>query len=152
MRLFYIVFILCMSPILVQAQEIREYIDLQMHPAMHIPYRFFGKGFSYFPDGKPPKLRYKHLLKNVAYANYFKNNKAARIIVTGALTKEKVRSRRKARKVILRQIDYVNRFAAENANDFAVARSPQEARDLIHNTQKNSDYSFYRRWAQIGRN
>jgi len=32
----------------VEGGEIREYMDLQMHPTMHVPYSFFGDGFTFF--------------------------------------------------------------------------------------------------------
>lgn len=118
----------------VQAQEIREFIDLQIHPTMHVPYPFFGKGLKFFK--KEPNLKYKHFLKNVNYANYLKNNKGVRIIVTGALNKETVKSSKKAKKVILKQIKYINDFANENSEDFVVAKTPQEVRDFVKNTNK----------------
>lgn len=120
----------------VQETEIREYLDLQMHPTMHVPYSFFGKGFTSFSEEKEPNLSYKHLLKNVNYANYWKDNAGARIIISGALNKENVRNPKKARANILRQINYVNDFAAENSDDFVVAKSPQEARNFILTTKK----------------
>ena len=116
--------------------EIREYLDLQMHPTMHFPYSFFGKGFEYFEEGDEPKLSHKHLLKNVNFANYWKDNKGARIIVTGALNKENIRNPKKARRQILEQLDYVNRFAENNSEHFVVAKSPQEVRALIDSTDK----------------
>ncbi len=70
------------------------------------------------------------------YADYWKENKGARIIVTGALTKEGVKRKAKARKVILKQINYVNQFAKDNSEDFVVAKSPQEVRTLLKTTNK----------------
>lgn len=116
--------------------ELREYLDLQMHPAMHMTYSFFGKGFKYFSEEKEPKLTYKHLLKNVNFANYWQDNAGARIIVVGALNKEWIRRKKKARKHILGQIEYVNHFAEENSEYFVVARSPEEVRELVSTTDK----------------
>jgi hypothetical protein len=109
----------------IPSNELREYIDLQMHPTMHMTYSFFGKSFTYFEKGKEPKRSYKHLLKNVNFANYWQDNKGARIIVAGALNKEGIRNPKKARKRILAQLDYVNQFAADHADEFVVAKSPQ---------------------------
>ena len=119
-----------------QEVEIREYLDLQMHPTMHITYSFFGKGFTYFNEENEPDLSHKHLLKNVNFANYWKGNSGARIIISGALNKENIRNPKKARANILRQIEYVNRFAEENSDDFVVAKSPQEAREFVSTTDK----------------
>lgn len=119
-----------------KTSEIREYIDLQMHPMMHMTYSFFGEGFTYFPEGEEPKLTHKHLLKNVSFANYWEDNPGARIIVTGALNKEGIRNPQKARKHILAQMDSVNQFAMRNADKFVVAKSPQEVRNLIDSTDK----------------
>jgi microsomal dipeptidase-like Zn-dependent dipeptidase len=126
----------CLLPFLVAAQPIRAYMDLQIHTTMHQAYGFFGDGLQYFDTKKPPKESYKHLLKNVNHANYLENNSGARIICNGAITNEWVRSKKKARRVILAQIDYVNAFAAANSEKFAVAKSPQEVRDLVNTTNK----------------
>ncbi|MBL4651148.1 MAG: membrane dipeptidase [Aureispira sp.] len=117
------------------SQEIRTYMDLQMHPTMHIPYSFFGSGFESV-DEVPPHLTYMHQFKNVNYAAHWKKNKGARIIVAGSLTSEWVKSRKKARKVILKQLDYVNQFAKDNSEEFVVAKTPEEVRSYYHNTDK----------------
>lgn len=132
--IFISLLVLLFSP--TNAQEVREYIDLQMHPTMHVPYSFFGKGFRSFIPDKEPKLKYKHQFKDVNYSNYWKNNKGARIIVTGALTKEGIKKNEKARRIILEQIQYVNDFALENSEDFVVAKSPREIRTLLQTTEK----------------
>jgi microsomal dipeptidase-like Zn-dependent dipeptidase len=123
-------------PTTTSAQPIDEYIDLQLHPCMHLTYKFFKPGLTWFDEANPPELSHKHLLTNICYANYFKGNKGARILCVGALTKELIGSPKRARRIIMSQIDYVNNFVAENPDDFAVARSPQELRDLVHNTEK----------------
>ena len=119
-----------------QAQEVHTFLDLQMHPTMHVPYFFFGKGFTYFKPDKEPKLSFKHQFRNVNYANYYEKNEGARIIVAGALTTEGIKNRKKARKVILKQINYVNEFAKANSEHFVVAKSPQEVRKLFNTTNK----------------
>ena len=70
----------------VSAQPIDEYMDLQLHPCMHLTYKFFNPGLTWFNEANPPKLSHKHLLNNICYANYFKGNKGARILAVGALT------------------------------------------------------------------
>jgi microsomal dipeptidase-like Zn-dependent dipeptidase len=119
-----------------QSQILNEYIDLQVHPTMHLQYKFFGKGLQYFDANKPPKLSYKHQFKNICYANYFQENKGARIFVNGAINREYINNSKKAKRKILKQIDYINNFANENAEFFVVAKSPQEVRDYINNSNK----------------
>lgn len=117
-------------------QEIRTYIDMQMHPTMHVPYSFFGKGFEFFEEKKPPHLSYRHQFKNVNYANYWQQNEGARIIVAGALTSEWVKRPKRAKKVILQQLEYMNNFAKVHADQFVVAKTPQEVRRYYHTTNK----------------
>lgn len=111
-------------------------MDLQLHATMHIPYSFFSDGLTWFDEADPPKLKYKHFLKNVCYANYFKANKGLRIMVVGAITKEKMSSRKRAKKMLLEEFDYYRDFVKNNSDDFALARTPQEVRDLVHGTDK----------------
>lgn len=120
----------------VKSQYAAVYMDLQIHPTMHFPYSFFGNGLTWFDSLHPPKLTYKHQFKNVNYANYLHHNKGARIIVNGALTGEWVRSEKRARKLILEQISYVNEFAAANSEYFVVAKTPAEVRALLDSTDK----------------
>lgn len=112
------------------------YMDLQIHTTMHEPYPFFSKGLEYFDSLHPPKLSYKHQLTNVNYANFLEHNAGARIIINGAITTEWIPSQKKARKSILEQIEYVNRFAEAHADKFVVARTPQEVRDYFFHTDK----------------
>ncbi|MEM1000115.1 MAG: membrane dipeptidase [Bacteroidota bacterium] len=120
----------------VPAQPIREYLDLQMHPTMHQAYRFFGRGLEYFPENNPPKLSHRHLLTNVNHANFWDHNPGARIIVHGSILPEVLVARKRARARILAQIAYVDDFVAAHADRFAVARSPEEVRQLVHTTDK----------------
>lgn len=119
-----------------QAQVVHDYIDLQVHPTMHVPYSFFGKGLQFFDEARPPKLRYKHMFTNVNYANYWKDNKGARIFVVGLLNRENMASPKRARNMILKQIAYVDTFVARNSGHFVVAHNPQEVRTLVHTTNK----------------
>jgi len=111
-------------------------MDLQIHTTMHVPYPFFSKGLKYFNEKRPPALSYKHQFKNVNYANYLQANKGARIIANGALNIEYISNPKKARKGILKQINYVNRFAEKNAAHFVVANNPDEVRHYIHHSDK----------------
>ena len=118
------------------AQEIREYMDLQIHTTMHIPYCFFGDGLQYFDPEDPPGLKYKHRFKNVNYANFLEDNPGARIFVNGTILPELIASKKRARRLTLEQIHYVNDFAAAHPDKFVVARTPEEVRHYIHETDK----------------
>ena len=118
------------------AQVVNEYMDLQIHPTISVPYGFFSKGLVFFDPAHPPKLRYKHMFTNVNYANYWKANKGTRIFVVGLIGREGPKRPAKAKKMILEQLDYINKFVANNSADFAVAHSPQEVRNLVHTTTK----------------
>ncbi len=118
------------------SQVIHEYMDLQIHPTMHIAHSMFDPGLTYFDENDPPELTYKHQFKNVNYANYWEDNKGCRIFVVGFMTKERIRDRQKARDVILEQMKYVEDFVQQHSDKFAIARSPQDVRNLVTQTQK----------------
>jgi hypothetical protein len=56
--LLFVVFLLFISSS--SAQEIHEFMDLQTHPCMHVPYSFFGTGPGDFEEGKEPDLTWKY--------------------------------------------------------------------------------------------
>lgn len=134
------IFLILLSPSIFgqvdSSQEIRTYMDMQMHPTMHVPYFFFGDGLVFFDENDPPHLTHMHQFKNVNHANYWQKNKGARIIIAGSLTSEWVKSKKRARKVILKQLEYVNEFARTHSEDFVVAKTPEEVRAYYHNTDK----------------
>lgn len=119
----------------VQAQEVREYIDLQTHPCMHLMFKRFDPGLTYFDESNPPELSHKHFFDNILYANYVADNPGSRILCIGALNRENT-SAKKGKELVLKQIEYINQKVEEHPEDFAVARTPQEVRDLVHNTDK----------------
>ena len=118
------------------SQIIHEYMDLQIHPTMHIAHPRFDPGLTYFDSTTPPELTYKHMFDNVNYANYWEDNKGCRIFVVGFMTRESISDRQKARDVILEQMKYVEEFVQQHAEKFAIARSPLEVRNLVTQTQK----------------
>ncbi len=111
-------------------------MDLQIHPTMHIAHHNFTPGLLYFDPADPPKLTYKHVFKNVNYANFWENNSGCRIFVVGFMTKERIRNRQKARSVIVQQMDYVEEFVKQHPDKFAIAKSPREVRELVSQTKK----------------
>lgn len=94
----FLFLISCLLQLTVKAQPIHEYMDLQIHTTMHVPYPFFSKGLKYFNEKRPPALSYKHQFKNVNYANFLQANKGARIIANGALNSEYISNPKKAKK------------------------------------------------------
>lgn len=128
--------IISLSGSVCHAQEIREFMDLQTHPTMHLTYSFFSDGLQYFDENDPPKLTYKHIFTNVNFANYLEHNAGCRIIVHGAIMHEYQRDRQKGIETILSQLAHVNAFIDRNSDRFALAKSPEEVRDLVHNTDK----------------
>lgn len=119
-----------------QSQVIHEFMDLQIHPTMHIAHSMFDPGLTYFDENEPPELTYEHKFKNVNYANYWEDNKGCRIFVVGFMTKESISKPEEARDVILEQMKYVEEFVKQHAEKFAIARSPMEVRNLVTQTRK----------------
>lgn len=116
--------------------EIREFMDLQTHCTMKSAYGWFEQGLSWFDEENPPEIGHKHLFTTTNYANFLADNPGCRIIINGAILPEVLVSRKRARQRVLDQLAYVNDFAERHSDDFAVAKSPQEVRDLILNTDK----------------
>jgi len=71
-----------------RAAEIREFMDLQSHATMNVPYKFFKNGLRWIKKGKAPKVSYKHRFRNVIYADYLAGNSGARIVINGAMAAE----------------------------------------------------------------
>lgn len=135
MRKFFLIAFLGVS-MSVYSQEIREYMDLQIHPTMHLRYGMFGEGLTWFEEGDEPELKHKHFFTNVNYANYFYKNEGARIFVIGFIGADTRTSRKKAKRKILEQLDYTNKFIDDNPDKFVLAKSPNEVRDYLKNTDK----------------
>lgn len=111
-------------------------MDLQIHPTMHMAHPIIGDGLLYFDEGEEPDLTYKHTLTNVNFANYLEQNQGMRIIVHGAIVPEVFTNRKKAKRKILEELQYVNDFVAAHSDKFAVAYTPEQVRHLVHNTDK----------------
>jgi microsomal dipeptidase-like Zn-dependent dipeptidase len=126
--------LICLQP--AHAQQVREYLDLQTHPIMLFPHRLFTTGLEYFDPAHPPKLSYNHQLTNVNYANYLQDNKGARIISIGLIVPELFIIPRRARKMILREIAYVEDFVAQHPDKFVIAHNPREVRINVETTDK----------------
>ena len=116
-----------------QARPLRGHVDWQGHPAIHIPYRFFQAPFQ---EREPRRgLRWRHMLRQTVHAPYLRRS-GVRVFVAAALAAEKARSREEAFALIEAQLQEVEAFVAANQADFALARCPQEARELLTRTDK----------------
>ncbi len=104
-------------------------IDWQGHPAMHLAWKFFRKGLT----ERTPSRSYRHRFHQVATAPYLEQS-GVRIHLMAAMAAEKARNPTQARRLILKQIAYVDAFAAREPH-WAVARSPAEARQLLADPQ-----------------
>jgi microsomal dipeptidase-like Zn-dependent dipeptidase len=117
------------------AMEIHTFMDMQIHPTMNHPFPFFGNGLSWLGK-KEPKLSHKHMLNNVIYADYLKQNSGARVLVNGAMAAEVAFTRKQAKRLILKQIKAVNNFAQKHSEHFVVAKTPAEVRYYVNHTNK----------------
>ncbi|MCB9777644.1 MAG: membrane dipeptidase [Alphaproteobacteria bacterium] len=113
------------------AEEVRGQIDWQGHPAMHLPWRIYGKGLT----ERTPKLSYKHAFRQTMHAPYVEAS-GVRILLTAAMAAEKARSAAQARDLILQQLRYVEAFVETHPDRFALARTPAQARDILATTDK----------------
>ena len=114
------------------AQEVRVRMNWQTHPAMHLPWRFFSKGLR---DGLPTSLTYRHMFKQVVYAPAMKAS-GVRIFGAAAMAAERAENPRQARQLILDQLAFVNAFVAAHPDEYAIARTPAEARRILATTTK----------------
>lgn len=113
-------------------QEVRVRMDWQAHPAMHLPWRFFAKGLK---DGLPTSLTWRHMFKQVVYAPAMKAS-GVRIFGAAAMAAERAENPRQARQLILDQLAFVNAFVAAHPDEYAIARTPAEARRILATTTK----------------
>lgn len=115
------------------AHEVRGHVDWQAHPAMHIPFPFFREALA---DRLPRHaLTWRHAFKQTAYPEYLKRS-GVRLIGAAAYAPERTKDRAKARRVVVEQLEWVERLVARDPDSFALARTPEEARRLLTSTSK----------------
>lgn len=107
-------------------------IDWQAHPAMHIPWKMFGRGLTERPLAR---RTWKHQFRQTMSAPAVRDS-GVRLILAAAMAAERARNPRQARRLVLRQLAFVERFVAEHPADFALAASPAEARVLLQTTDQ----------------
>ena len=116
----------------VTAPEVREQIDWQGHPAMHIPWFMFGKGLT----GRELRHRtWRHQFRQTVSARTLEDS-GVRLVLAAAMAAERANNPRQARRLILRQLAFIEDFIAENPDQYTLARTPGEARDGLMNTDK----------------
>ena len=125
-----VLLVTCLVPGLAAA-EVRVMIDWQGHPAMHIPWSFFAPGLT----ERAPKLTWRHQFKQTVHAPYL-GDSGVRIFLMAAMAAEQARNPTQARRLILRQLAYVEAFVAAHGDRYALARSASEARRLLATTDK----------------
>jgi microsomal dipeptidase-like Zn-dependent dipeptidase len=112
--------------------EVRVQIDWQGHPAMHIPWRMFGRGLT---DRPLRRRTWRHMFRQTVSRPALEQS-GVRIFLAAAMAAERARNPRQARRLILKQLRYVEEFVAEHPEGFAIARTPQEARELLAQTDR----------------
>ena len=113
-------------------RRLEGHVDWQGHPAMHLAWPFFRPGLTEDVDAS---LTWKHQFQQTVYAPQLRAS-GIRIFATAAMAAERAENEEQARELILDQIEYVERFVTANAEDFALARTPEEARWLLENTDR----------------
>lgn len=116
-------------------QTVHGYIDLHIHIAAHLAVPVYGKG----PDAPIPEQQSaKHALRPQIFTEQLAQPGPA-ILVSLAYANPfatDFESRRSMRARIERQLAYVDDFAARHADFFAIARSPEDARDILASGRK----------------
>lgn len=118
-------------PVFDPMAEVRGQVDWQAHPAMHLPWPMYGKGLT----ERQPYLTFKHQFRQTVYAPGLRAS-GVRIFLAAAMAAERAKNPTQARRLILEQLAYVERFVAEHPDDFALARTPAEARRILGTTDK----------------
>ncbi len=114
-----------------RAQEVHAQIDWQAHPAMHQAWPFFARGLT----DRQPEPTWQHQFRQTVFTPYMEQS-GVRLFLAAAMAAERARNPAQARRLILRQLAYVEDFVADNPERFALARSPEEARALLTTTDK----------------
>lgn len=111
--------------------QVRGQIDWQGHPAMHMPWPMFSRGLR----DRDPFMTWRHQFRQTVHAPYLERS-GVRIFLTAAMAAERARNPDQARRLILRQLRYVEEFVQAHPDRYAMARTPAQARELLTTTDK----------------
>ena len=112
--------------------EVHVQIDWQGHPAMHIPWTMFGKGLT----DRPLKRRtWRHQFRQTVSAPAL-HASGVRIFLAAAMAAERAKNPKQAKRLILKQLRYVEAYVAEHPERYALAKTPTEAREALARTHK----------------
>lgn len=124
--------ILLLLAALADEPEVHAQIDWQAHPAMHIPWGMFGRGLT---DRSLHRRTWKHQFRQTVSAHTLEDS-GVRIFLAAAMAAERANNPEQARRLILKQLAYVEAFIEEHPDDYALARTPEEARHILATTDK----------------
>ena len=111
---------------------VRVQIDWQAHPAMHIPWPMFARGLT---DRPLARRTWRHQFRQTVSRPALEAS-GVRLLLAAAMAAERARNPRQAKRLILRQLRFVEDFVAAHPDRFAMAASPAEARMLLASTDK----------------
>ena len=109
-----------------EQDEVHVQIDWQAHPAMHIPWKRFGKGLT-----KRPLTRrtWRHRFRQTVSARALADSDV-RIFLAAAMAAERARNPTQARRLILKQLRYVEAFVRDHPQRYVLTKSLAECRGL----------------------
>lgn len=114
-----------------ETTPVRVSMDWQGHPAMHMTWRILGTGLT---DREPPRT-WRHQLRQSVYGPRLEAS-GVRLFLAAAMAAEKARTPEQARQLILDELAFVEDFVAAHPDRFAMASTPDEARDLLLHTDR----------------
>ena len=116
----------------VEAPPVQVQIDWQAHPAMHIPWKMFGRGLT---DRRLRHRTWRHMFRQTVSAPALKGS-GVRIFLAAAMAAERARNPKQARRLILKQFAYVESFIEQNSEQYLLVTTPAQAREALLHTNK----------------
>lgn len=113
------------------APVVRGQVDWQGHLAMHLAWPIYGRGLT----DREPDPTWDHTLRQTVSEPSLRAS-GVRIFLTAAIAAERARNPVQARRLILKQLAFIQEFVAENPDHYALAATPEQARELLTTTDK----------------